>query len=76
LISLIKALGLFSGMGDGLGIKSIKEQRGFVLVQEPTTAKLTLILHHKTILVDIVHVEELPAKLIAFEHTVVENGSS
>jgi two-component system CheB/CheR fusion protein len=32
---------ILSGMGDGLGIKSIKEQRGFVLVQEPTTAKLT-----------------------------------
>jgi two-component system CheB/CheR fusion protein len=32
---------ILSGMGsDGsLGIKSIKEQRGFVLVQEPTTAK-------------------------------------
>jgi two-component system CheB/CheR fusion protein len=34
---------ILSGMGsDGsLGIKSIKEQRGFVLVQEPTTQNLT-----------------------------------
>jgi two-component system CheB/CheR fusion protein len=33
---LNKVLGLFSQWGlMGLGIKSIKEQRGFVLVQEP-----------------------------------------
>jgi two-component system CheB/CheR fusion protein len=39
---LNKSAGIILRMGsDGsLGIKSIKEQRGFVLVQEPTTAKI------------------------------------
>jgi two-component system CheB/CheR fusion protein len=65
---------ILSGMGsDGsLGIKSIKEQRGFVLVQEPTTAKFDSMPLHATqaILVDIVApVEELPAKLIALLNT-------
>jgi two-component system CheB/CheR fusion protein len=74
---------ILSGMGsDGsIGIKSIKEQGGFALVQEPATAKFDSMPLHATeaILVDIVApVEELPAKLIAlFEHTVViENESS
>jgi two-component system CheB/CheR fusion protein len=71
---LNKSAGIISGMGsDGsLGIKSIKEQRGFVLVQEPTTAKFDSMPLHATqaILVDIVApVEELPAKLIALLNT-------
>jgi two-component system CheB/CheR fusion protein len=60
------------GSDGSLGIKSIKEQRGFVLVQEPTTAKFDSmpLLCHQAILVDIVApVEELPAKLIALLNT-------
>jgi two-component system CheB/CheR fusion protein len=57
-------LGLFSQeWGLILGIKSIKEQRGFVLVQEPTAKFDSMPLHAtQAILVDIVApVEELPA---------------
>jgi two-component system CheB/CheR fusion protein len=51
------------GSDGSLGIKSIKEQRGFVLVQEPTTKFDSMPLHAtQAILVDIVApVEELPA---------------
>jgi two-component system CheB/CheR fusion protein len=68
---LDKSVGIIlSGMGsDGsLGILSIKEQRGFVLVQEPATTKFDSMPTHatKAMLVDIVApAEELPAKLIA-----------
>jgi two-component system CheB/CheR fusion protein len=66
------------GSDGSLGIKSIKEQRGFVLVQ-PTTAKFDSMPLHATqaILVDIVApVEELPAKLIALLNTVVIENES
>jgi two-component system CheB/CheR fusion protein len=73
---------ILSGMGsDGsLGIKSIKEQRGFVLVQEPATAKFDSMPIHATqaAAVDVVApVEELPARLITLLHhtTVIENDS-
>jgi two-component system CheB/CheR fusion protein len=36
------------GSDGSLGIKSIKEQRGFVLVQEPTTAKFDSMPLHAT----------------------------
>jgi two-component system CheB/CheR fusion protein len=75
---LDKSVGIvLSGMGsDGsLGLKSIKEQHGFVLVQEPATAKFDSMPIHaiESVLVDIVAaVEELPAKLITLiEHTLV-----
>jgi chemotaxis response regulator CheB len=57
LISYKSAGIILSGMGsDGsLGIKSIKEQRGFVLVQEPATKFDSMPLHAtQAILVDIV----------------------
>ena len=72
-----KSVGIIlSGMGsDGsLGIKSIKEQQGFVLVQDPATAKFNSMPLNATeaVLVDIVApVEELPAKLITLlQHTL------
>jgi two-component system CheB/CheR fusion protein len=68
------------GSDGSLGIKSIKEQRGFVLVQEPATAKFDSMPLHATqaILVDIVAPRRITRKTdCTFEHTVViENESS
>lgn len=66
-----KSIGIIlSGMGsDGsLGIKAIKEKNGFVLVQEPASAKFDSMPRNaiEAVMPDIVApVEELPAKLIA-----------
>ena len=62
---------ILSGMGsDGsLGIKAIKEKRGIVLVQEPTTAKFDGMPRSalEAVIADIVApAEELPDKLINF----------
>lgn len=68
---LDKGIGvILSGMGsDGsLGIKTIKENNGLVLVQEPTTAKFDSMPRNaiESVLVDIIApAEELPAKLIS-----------
>ena len=74
---LDKSVGIIlSGMGsDGsLGIKSIKEYQGFVLVQDPATAKFNPMPLHavEAVLADIIApVEELPAKLIKLlQHTL------
>jgi two-component system CheB/CheR fusion protein len=67
-----KSIGIIlSGMGsDGsLGLKSIKEKNGIVLVQDPATAKFDSMPHSaiEAVIVDIVApAEELPAKLIAY----------
>jgi len=67
-----KSIGIIlSGMGsDGsLGLKSIKEKNGIVLVQDPATAKFDSMPHSAmdAVIVDIVApAEELPAKLIAY----------
>lgn len=67
---LDKGIGIIlSGMGsDGsLGNKTIKENNGLVLVQEPTTAKFDSMPKNaiESVLVDIIApAEELPAKLI------------
>lgn len=75
---LDKSVGIIlSGMGsDGsLGIKSIKEQHGFVLVQEPATAKFNSMPTNaiEAVVADIVApVEELPAKLLTLlKHTIL-----
>jgi two-component system CheB/CheR fusion protein len=62
---------ILSGMGsDGcLGIRSIKEQNGLVMVQEPSSAKFDSMPSNaiRAVAVDIVApVEQLPAKLIKF----------
>ncbi|MEI6568305.1 MAG: chemotaxis protein CheB, partial [Verrucomicrobiota bacterium] len=67
-----KSIGIvLSGMGsDGsLGVKSIKEKNGIVLVQDPVTAKFNAMPTHacEAVSVDIIALaSELPAKLIAF----------
>ena len=67
-----KSIGIIlTGMGsDGsLGLKAIKEKNGFVLVQEPTTAKFDGMPRSavQAVIADIVApVEELSKKLIAF----------
>jgi two-component system CheB/CheR fusion protein len=66
-----KSIGIIlSGMGsDGsLGLKSIKERNGIVLVQEPTSAKFDSMPRNaiEAVIADIVApAEELPAKLVA-----------
>lgn len=67
-----KSIGIvLSGMGsDGsLGVKSIKERNGIVLVQDPVTAKFNAMPTHarEAVSVDIIALaSELPAKLITF----------
>jgi two-component system CheB/CheR fusion protein len=71
-----KSIGIIlSGMGsDGtLGLKAIKEKNGLVLVQDPSSAKFDSMPRSaiETVIADIVApVEELPAKLIAYNKFV------
>jgi len=76
-----KSIGvILSGMGsDGsLGIKTIKEKNGIVLVQEPSTAKFDGMPRSacESVLADIVApVEQLPVKLIEFLKFLPEGKS-
>ncbi|TLP82197.1 chemotaxis protein CheB [Maribacter sp. ACAM166] len=69
---------ILSGMGsDGcLGLKAIKEKAGFVLVQEPESAKFDSMPRAaiKSVAVDIIaSANELPSKLLSITKTILRN---